>query len=67
MGQLASNMGDTYTAAVLWCLGLEPSSPVREARLRGLTDESSASLKWSADLIYAYDKNVRTRLARLWV
>ncbi|CVK94800.1 uncharacterized protein FMAN_13126 [Fusarium mangiferae] len=67
MGELASNMGDTYTAAVHWCLGLDPSSPVREARLRGLADESSASLKWSADLIYAYDKNVRTRLARLWV
>ncbi|EGU77408.1 hypothetical protein FOXB_12088 [Fusarium oxysporum f. sp. conglutinans Fo5176] len=67
MRELASKMGDTYTAAVRWCLGLDPSSPNREARLRGLIDESSASLEWSADLIYAYDKNVRTRLARLWV
>ncbi|EWY84256.1 hypothetical protein FOYG_14015 [Fusarium oxysporum NRRL 32931] len=67
MGELASKIGDTYTAAVRWCLGLDPSSPNREARLRGLIDESSASLEWSADLIYAYDKNVRTKLARLWV
>ncbi|KAM0391298.1 hypothetical protein ACHAPZ_011475 [Fusarium culmorum] len=67
LGELASRMGDIYTATVRWCLGMEPSSPVREARLRGLVDESSASLEWSADLIYAYDKNVRTQLARLWV
>ncbi|KAF5965583.1 hypothetical protein FBULB1_12144 [Fusarium bulbicola] len=67
MRELASKMGDTYTAAVRWCLGSDPGSPIREARLRGLVDESSASLEWSADLIYAYDKNVRTRLARLWV
>ncbi|KFA48094.1 hypothetical protein S40293_08367 [Stachybotrys chartarum IBT 40293] len=67
VAELPSKMGEIYARAVKWCLGLDPTSLIRESRLRDFKDEANAPLGWSADLIYAYDKNVRTKMIGVWV
>ena len=60
---LPSDVGSTYTDAVLWCLGRARHSPMEESRLTERPDTQQVDQAWSPLLIGLYEENVLMKIA----